>query len=54
MARAGRRLHDALQPADDVEETTLQMLVQTIRVEHVEALAAMAERRYPPRLRPVS
>jgi len=45
MATAGRRLRDALQPRTDVEEWHLQVLVQVARVELIEALADMAERR---------
>jgi hypothetical protein len=44
MARAGRRLRKAMHPADDAEDGCLQVLVQVVRVEHIEALVDMAER----------
>lgn len=51
-ARAGRRLAAVLRPRDDVERYCLEVLCQVVRVEHIEALAEMAERvsrREPPR-----
>lgn len=44
VARAGRRLAEALRPRDDVEAFCLEVLCQVVRVEHIEALAEMAER----------
>jgi hypothetical protein len=44
MARAARRLREALRPRTDVEDFDLQILSQALRVELVESLAGMAER----------
>jgi hypothetical protein len=44
MARAARRLREALHPQTDVEDFDLQILSQALRVELVESLAGMAER----------
>jgi hypothetical protein len=44
MARAARRLREALHPRTDVEDFDLQILSQALRVELIESLAGMAER----------